>query len=182
MLAAAEDPPTGLRRQVEAEHLPVVFGDLPGEVGVPVFLGQPGDLVLEDIGEALQEQERQQVVLELGRVLLAPDGTGGPPQHLLHRPGGPGRGPHRARPPPLPDDPRHRLPRRRPRLARSHPALLGQRLDGQPRRPLRTRVAPFPPVHGGERHPEPVGQLLLGQVERRPDRADGGGGILLRHV
>ena len=41
--------------------------------------GEPGDLVVEDVGEALQEDEREDVVLELGGVLLAADTTGGFP-------------------------------------------------------------------------------------------------------
>ena len=62
----------------------VGLGDLQGDVAVAVLLGQTVDLVVEDVGEALQEQQRQQVVLELRRVLLAADRAGRVPEHLLH--------------------------------------------------------------------------------------------------
>ena len=87
-LAAADDAPPGFRRQVEAQQLVVALRDLPRDRPVPVLLGQPVDLVVEHVGEALEEEERQQVVLELGGVLFAADGTGGVPEHLLHGFGG----------------------------------------------------------------------------------------------
>ena len=83
-----DDTPTRLLREVEAQKLVVLLGDLESDLAVPVLLGQPGDLVVEDVREALQEQQRQQVVLELGRVLLAADRARGVPEHLLHGLGG----------------------------------------------------------------------------------------------
>ena len=87
-LAAAENGPARFRRQVEAQQLVVAFGNLLRRGAVAVFLGEAGDFVVEDIRQALEEEERQQVVLELGGVLLAANGAGGVPQHLLHGLGG----------------------------------------------------------------------------------------------
>ena len=83
-LTTADDAPSRLRGQVEAQQLVVALGDLPGDVAVSVFLGQPLDFVVEDIRKALEKEERQQVILELGGILLAANGAGRVPQHLLH--------------------------------------------------------------------------------------------------
>ena len=80
----ADDTPSCHRRQVETQQLVVVLGDFLRDFPVSEFLGQTFDLVVEDIREALEEEERQQVVLELRCVLLAADGAGSVPQHLLH--------------------------------------------------------------------------------------------------
>ena len=87
-LPAADDSPTRFRRQVEAQQLVVALRNLLCDRPVSVLVGQPVDFVIEDIGEALEEEERQQVVLELGRILRASDRAGGVPQHLLHGLGG----------------------------------------------------------------------------------------------
>ena len=86
--STADHAPSRLRRQVEAQQLVVVLRDLLGRRTVPELLGQPVDLVVEDVGETLEEEERQQVVLELRRVFLATDRASGVPQHLLHGLGG----------------------------------------------------------------------------------------------
>ena len=83
-LPAADDAPAGLRWQVEAHQVVVALRDLLGDCAVPELLGQPVYLVIEHVGEALEEEKGQQIVLELGGVLLASDGAGGIPQHLLH--------------------------------------------------------------------------------------------------
>ena len=74
--ATADDAPSCLRREVEAQQLVVALGNLLRNLPVSILFGQPLDLVVEDVGEALEEEERQQVVLELGRILLATDGAG----------------------------------------------------------------------------------------------------------
>ena len=57
----------------------VALRDLLRDGAVSELLSQPLNLVVEHVGEALEEEERQQVVLELGGVLFASDGTGGIP-------------------------------------------------------------------------------------------------------
>ncbi|SIN58700.1 Uncharacterised protein [Mycobacteroides abscessus subsp. abscessus] len=49
----------------------VVVRDLQGDVTVAVLLGESVDLVVKDIGQALEEEQWEQIVLELRRVLLA---------------------------------------------------------------------------------------------------------------
>ena len=78
-LPTADDAPSGLRGQVEAKQLMVALRDLLGDGAIPELLGQPVNLIVEHVGEALEEEEGQQVVLELGGVLFASDGTGGVP-------------------------------------------------------------------------------------------------------
>ena len=58
---AADDTPASLRRQVEAQQAVVALGDLSCGLLVPKLLGQPVDLVVEYVGEALEKEERQQV-------------------------------------------------------------------------------------------------------------------------
>ena len=81
-------PPPGFRWQIEAQQLVVILGNSLCDILIAVFFRQPLDLVVEDVREALEEEERQQVVLELGRVLLAANGARGIPKHLLHGLGG----------------------------------------------------------------------------------------------
>ena len=87
-LPAIHDTPAGFRRQVKPQQFMVALGYLPGEPPVAKLLGQPVNLIVKDVGQPLEEQQRQQVVLELGRVPRPPDGTGRVPKHLLHRLGG----------------------------------------------------------------------------------------------
>jgi hypothetical protein len=56
-------------------------------VDLPVLelLGQPVQLVLEDVGEALQRDEREDVVLELGGIERTADLAGGIPEPGLER-------------------------------------------------------------------------------------------------
>ena len=82
--AAGEDGPAGLGREVEADEGVVGLDQGGGGIGVAVGLGEAGDLVVEDVGKAFEEDEGEEVVLELGRVLLATNGAGGVPEHLLH--------------------------------------------------------------------------------------------------
>ena len=95
--APADRAPPGLGRQIEAQERMVALGDLKRRVAVAIVLGEPCDLVVEHIRQPLQEEERQQIVLELRRVLLAADRAGRIPEHLLHglrrRRGGRGRAP-----------------------------------------------------------------------------------------
>ena len=65
-LSTADDAPSGLRGQVEPQKIMVALRDLLGDGSVPELLGQPVDLVVEHVGETLEEEEGQQVVLELG--------------------------------------------------------------------------------------------------------------------
>ncbi len=90
--APADRAPSGLGRQIEAQQGMVALGDLERRVAVAVVLGEPRDLVVEHIRQPLQEEQRQQIVLELRRVLLAPDRAGRIPEHLLHGLGRRGRG------------------------------------------------------------------------------------------
>jgi len=54
----------------------VLFDKPEGVVAAAELLGQVSNLVLEYVGEALEEDERQDVVLELRRVYWASDGAG----------------------------------------------------------------------------------------------------------
>ncbi len=84
-LTATHHRPPGFGGQVEAHQAGIGVDDGKGGVAVAVGLGQALDFVVEHIGEALDEQQRQEVVLELGRVLFAADLAGGVPKHLFHR-------------------------------------------------------------------------------------------------
>src|SRR3546814_15930145 len=76
-LAAAGHGPAGFGWHVEADQRRVGVDDGQRGVAVAVGFGQALDLVVEHIGQALDEQQRQQVVLELGRILFAADLAGG---------------------------------------------------------------------------------------------------------
>ena len=56
-LPSTDDTPSGLRGQVEAQQLVVSLRDFLSYRTVPVLLGQPVDLIVEDIGEALEKEE-----------------------------------------------------------------------------------------------------------------------------
>jgi len=62
--------------QVEAHQLVVGPGELEGLLARADFLRDAVQLVIEDIAQALGEDEREDVVLELGRILRAANGTG----------------------------------------------------------------------------------------------------------
>ena len=53
--ANTDDAPARYGRHVEAQQLMIALGDLERRCAVTVLLGQPFDLVVEDIGEPLQE-------------------------------------------------------------------------------------------------------------------------------
>ena len=72
--------PAGRLGQVGADGLAVPVSDLQGDVPAAEVVGQPVDLVIEHVGEPLQEDEREDVVLELGGVEGATDLTGCIPQ------------------------------------------------------------------------------------------------------
>ena len=71
-------PPAGCLGQIEPDELVVLVYIL----GVPALVGQ---LVVEDIRQALEEDQGEDVVLELGRVDGAADDTRGLPEPVLER-------------------------------------------------------------------------------------------------
>ena len=165
---SADYAPSGLRRQIEAEQAVVALRDLLRDGPVPELLCQPVDLIVEHVRQALEEEERQQVVLELGRVLCAANGARGIPQHLLHGLGG---GNVRLAPPAGPP-PGHtgRGLRFVDRWLICVDARLGsERGDSRPRRLLWGGHAALPAIHRSERHAKPLGKLLLRQVQPRAD-------------
>jgi hypothetical protein len=84
--------PARFRRDTEADELVVVIHQLGGGLPVAKRLGEMADLVLEHVGEALGEDERQDVVLELRGVERPPDGAGRfLPSELQDRSHAPGR-------------------------------------------------------------------------------------------
>jgi len=54
--------------------------DAPGQLFIPVLLDVGGKLILEDIGQPLEENQRQNEVLELWGIRRPPNGAGGIPQ------------------------------------------------------------------------------------------------------
>ena len=101
----ADDGPDGvvgvgrLQRQVEADEFLVVLHQLERLGARADLFGDAIQLVIEDIAQALGEDEREDVVLELGRILRAANGTGGVPDpgfegfvvtvgHSAKKPGG----------------------------------------------------------------------------------------------
>lgn len=81
----ADDRPDGvvgigrLQRQVEADEFLVVLHQLERLGARADLFGDTVQLVIENIAEALGEDEREDVILELGRILRAANGTGGGP-------------------------------------------------------------------------------------------------------
>ena len=155
-------------RQVEAQQRVVALGNLDGSFPVAVFLRQTREFVVENVGEALEEEQGEEVVLELGRVFFAADGAGGVPEHLLHwlcrRRGGFG----------LPASARDGGGgnRFRSRFALGQPSLRRQHLDHLPRRFLRLGDAAFPSIDSRKRDTELLSELFLSQVElgaKRPE-------------
>ena len=72
--------PAGGRRQVEAHQVVVVLDQPLGGRAAAELVAQAGDLVVEDVGQALEEDEGQDVVLELGCIHRSADLAGGFPQ------------------------------------------------------------------------------------------------------
>ena len=139
----------------------VGFGDFERGGALTVVLGEACYLVVEDVRQALEEQQRQQVILELGRVLLAANGAGRVPQHLFHRLGG--RDCARTTVPASTNDLRGH--RRRILDFLVDASFAGKGVDGCHRGTLRSGKSTFPAVNGGERDPKAPGELLLSQVE-----------------
>ena len=143
------------------------LGDLQRRGPVAVVFGQPGDLVVEDVRESLQEEQGKKKVLELGGVLFATDGAGGVPKHLFHGFGRRCRWRCSGRPA------SGNLGRRcrcvsLTSLHADFPRQFQNRLLGGS---LGLRRAALPAVHRGEGDAEAIGELLLREVLRRPDRA-----------
>ena len=63
----------GLQRQVEADELVVVLDELERLGARADLLGDAVQLVVEDVAQALGEDQREDEVLELGRILRAAD-------------------------------------------------------------------------------------------------------------
>jgi len=61
----------------------VLFHQVLGVVSTPELLGQGSKLVLEDVGEAFEEDQGKDVVLELGGVHRPADGAGRLPQPIF---------------------------------------------------------------------------------------------------
>ena len=59
VLSTVDYAPAGLWRQVEAEQVVVTLRDLLRDCPIPKLLGQPIDLIIEHVREALEEEERQ---------------------------------------------------------------------------------------------------------------------------
>ena len=173
--AATDDAPARFRGQVEPQQGVVALGDFRGDLPVAVFLGQPADFVVEDVGQTLEKQQRQQIVLELGGVLFAANGTRRVPQHLLHRLGRGGCG---AAPRPATHHTRGGLGRVGSGFGGTDAGFGGERGDGRPGGLLRPGGAALPAVHGCEGHAEPVRELLLRQVEAGADGLQGGWNVL----
>jgi len=60
--------PAGGRRQVKAHQVVVVLDQALGGRAAAELVAQAGDLVVEDVGEALEKDQGEDIVLELGRV------------------------------------------------------------------------------------------------------------------
>ena len=168
--AAVDDAPSRFGWQVEAQQFVIAFGDFKRGGAVAIFLGQASDLVVEDVGQPFEKQERQQVIFELGGILLATDGAGRVPQHLLHGLGGWGSG--------ASGRSRSTSCYARCRLGRLHGCLCiinvrlgGKRGDCFLRGFLWLGHTAFPAVHRGEGHTEPVRKLLLGEIKSGPNGA-----------
>ena len=54
--------------------------DAPGQLFISIFLDVGGKLILEDIGQPLEENQRQNEILELGSIRRPPNGAGCIPQ------------------------------------------------------------------------------------------------------
>ena len=175
LLASADDRPAGLGRQVKAQQFVIAFGDLKRGGAIAIFLGQAPDLVVEDVGESFQEQERQEVILELGRIFLTSDRAGGIPQHLFHGFCGRSAG---ACPGPSPSHLRCHFGRICVRLFHIEPRFGGESGNGRVRCFLGHIHATFPAVDGGERDTEAFCELLLRQIEAGADSAQGIGYVL----
>ena len=164
VFTAVDDGPSRFGWQVEAQEFVIAFGDLQRGDAVAVFFGQAPDFVVENVGEPLEKQERQQVIFELGGVLLAADGAGCVPQHLLHGLGGWGNGTSGGFCP-ASRDPRCRLGRLCGRLGLIDFRFGSKCGDGFLRGFLWLGHAAFPAVHRGEGDTKPVRKFLLGEIK-----------------
>src|SRR5262249_32756092 len=79
----ADVGPPGVGRDVEAGELVVLLDELRGRARVAEVLGEVGQLIVENVGQALEEDEWEDVVLELGGVERPADDAGGLPEPRL---------------------------------------------------------------------------------------------------
>jgi len=72
-------------RHVEPDELVILLDQLGRFLHIPELMGQVRHLVVEDIRQPLEEDQRQDVILELGRVERPPDRAGRLPEPVLQR-------------------------------------------------------------------------------------------------
>ena len=77
--------PPAFGRHIEPNELVVLINDRPGSLGIPDLLGDPVDLIIENVREALEKDQRKDVILELGGIEWSPDLAGGIPQPAFER-------------------------------------------------------------------------------------------------
>ena len=63
----------------------ILLDQLGRRLHIPEVMGQVGNLVVEDIREPLEEDQRQDVILELGRIERPPDRASRLPEPVLQR-------------------------------------------------------------------------------------------------
>ena len=86
MVSLARIGHRGLLGEVEPDELVVLLDELGRRLLVAELVGELRDLVVEDVGEPLQEDERQDVVLELRGVERPANLAGGVPEPSFQRP------------------------------------------------------------------------------------------------
>jgi hypothetical protein len=74
-----------LERQIEADELMVLLDDLEGLNPRADLLGDTIQFIVEHVAEPLSEDEREDEVFELGRLLLSADAARGVPDPRFQR-------------------------------------------------------------------------------------------------
>jgi len=72
--------PAGALRDIKAHQATIPLGQRLGQLATAELTLQAGELIRKDVGEALDEDEGQDIVLELGRVEWAADDAGRLPE------------------------------------------------------------------------------------------------------
>ncbi len=63
----------------------ILLDQLGRRLHIPEVMGQVGNLVVENIRQPLEEDQRQDVILELGRIERPPDRAGRFPEPVFQR-------------------------------------------------------------------------------------------------
>ena len=163
-LTPADHWPAAFRRQIKAYQRVILLQDRYGSLAIAISLDKPRDLILKNVRQALDENERKNIILELRRVLLSANRAGAVPKHLLHGFGAEHRAFGRAALTPAHERAVCKL-LNIPKHKRFAADFLKQLIERLSRRPLRLGFAIFPTIDRRKRNVKLLRKLFLAELQ-----------------